>query len=149
MGVPARALMVATLAAARPVTDVARCKNNVLRHLAAAGNIEDEQWATLVCAPEHLPPTLAQLAVAAPDKLPAGYARACAGSFVATRLVYGEGITHVEALGKDPSRLAAAATTYVGAQRDVSQLQEKVLASQDLDDATKRLVADLLRPSLS
>ena len=55
----------------------------------------------------------------------------------------------MEALGKDPSRLAAAATTYVGAQRDVSHLQEKVLASRDLDDATKRLVADLLRPSLS
>ena len=100
-------------------------------------------------APEHLPPTLARLAIESPEKLPAGYARACAGSFVATRLVYGEGITHVEALGKDPSRLAAAAMSYVGAQRDVSQLQEKVLASQDLDDATKRLVADLLRPSLS
>ena len=62
-------------------------------------------------APEHLPPTLARLAIESPDKLPAGYARACAGSFVATRLVYGEGITHVEALGKDPARLAAAATT--------------------------------------
>jgi hypothetical protein len=82
-------------------------------------------------------------------RTPDSYARACAGSFVATRLVYGEGITHVEALGKDPARLAAAATTYVGAQRDVSQLQEKVLASRDLDDATKRLVAGLLRPSLS
>ena len=55
MGVPANALMVATLAAARPVTDVARCQKNVLRHLAAAGNEEGEQWATLVCAPEHLP----------------------------------------------------------------------------------------------
>ncbi len=75
-------------------------------------------------------------------------ARACAGSFVATRLVYGEGITHVEALGKDPSRLAAAATTYVGAQRDVSQLQEKVLASS-LDEAVKTDVLKLLRPSLS
>ena len=72
----------------------------------------------------------------------------CAGSFVATRLVYGEGITHVEALGKDPSRLAAAATTYVGAQRDVSQLQEKVLASS-LDEAVKTDVLKLLRPSLS
>ena len=56
MGPPANALMIATLAAARPVTDVARCQKNVLRHLAAAGNVEDEQWATLVCAPEHLPP---------------------------------------------------------------------------------------------
>ena len=57
MGLPAgqQALLVATLAAARPVTDVARCRKNVLRHLAAAGNVEDEQWATLVCAPEHLP----------------------------------------------------------------------------------------------
>ena len=100
-------------------------------------------------APEHLPPTLAQLAVESPDKLPAGYARACAGSFVATRLVYGEGITHVEALGKDPSRLAAAAMNYMKAQNDVAAVQAQVLASQDLDDATKRLVADLLRPSLS
>ena len=99
-------------------------------------------------APEHLPPTLAQLAVAAPEKLPTGYARACAGSFVATRLVYGEGITHVEALGKAPARLAAAATTYVGAQRDVSQLQEKVLASS-LDESVKQDVLKLLRPSLS
>ena len=99
-------------------------------------------------APEHLPPTLAQLAIESPERLPAGYARACAGSFVATRLVYGEGITHVEALGKDPSRLAAAATTYVGAQRDVSQLQEKVLASS-LDEAVKTDVLKLLRPSLS
>ena len=55
MGLPANALILATLAAARPVTDVARCQKNVLRHLAAAGNVEDEQWATLVCAPEHLP----------------------------------------------------------------------------------------------
>ena len=67
---------------------------------------------------------------------------------MATRLVYGEGITHVEALGKDPARLAAAATTYVGAQRDVSQLQEKVLASS-LDEAVKTDVLKLLRPSLS
>ena len=59
MGPPANALMIATLAAARPVTDVARCQKNVLRHLAAAGNVEDEQWATLVCAPEHLPSSTA------------------------------------------------------------------------------------------
>ena len=61
MGLPAgqQALLVATLAAARPVTDVARCRKNVLRHLAAAGNVEDEQWATLVCAPEHLPSSTA------------------------------------------------------------------------------------------
>jgi len=55
----------------------------------------------------------------------------------------------VEALGKDPSRLAAAAMNYMKAQNDVAAVRAQVLASQDLDDATKRLVADLLRPSLS
>jgi len=59
MGPPARALLVATLAAARPVTDVASCRAHVLQNLAAAGNVEDGQWATLVCAPEHLPPAAA------------------------------------------------------------------------------------------
>ena len=55
----------------------------------------------------------------------------------------------MEALGKDPSRLAAAAMNYMKAQNDVAAVRAQVLASQDLDDATKRLVADLLRPSLS
>ena len=54
----------------------------------------------------------------------------------------------MEALGQDPARLAAAATTYVGAQRDVSQLQEQVLASS-LDESVKQDVLKLLRPSLS
>jgi len=118
---------------------------------AVASTASDDQVSALFqeLAPEHLPPTLARLAIESPEKLPAGYARACAGSFVATRLVYGEGITHVEALGKDPARLAAAATSYMKAQNDVAAVRAQVLASQDLDAATKRLVADLLRPSLS
>lgn len=118
---------------------------------AVAATATEDQVSALFrdLAPEHLPPTLARLAVESPDRLPGGYARACVGAFSAARLVYGEGITHVEALGQDPARLAAAATNYVRAQTDVARLQEKVLASRDLDDSTKNLVVDLLRPSLS
>ena len=65
MGPPANALILATLAAARPVTDVASCRAHVLRNLAAAGNVEDGQWATLVCAPEHVDPVLRALDIEA------------------------------------------------------------------------------------
>lgn len=118
---------------------------------AVAATATEDQVSALFrdLAPEHLPPTLARLAVDSPDRLPGSYARACVGAFSAARLVYGEGITHVEALGQDPARLAAAATNYVRAQTDVARLREQVLASQDLDDSTKNSVVDLLRPSLS
>ena len=97
-------------------------------------------------APDHLPKTLAALAVDAQDALPDGYVSACVASFVASRLVYAEGLAYVEALG--PERLADVALHYVKAQRDVQAALDAVAAAGDVDGDTKDLVAALLRPRL-
>lgn len=65
MGLP-KAWLVVALAAARPVTDVARCKHFVRKHLEAAGNVADDEWATLVCASEYLPEPAARKAPTGP-----------------------------------------------------------------------------------
>ena len=96
-------------------------------------------------APEHLPPT-SRLAIESPEKLPAGYARACAGSFVATRLVMARDHARRGARQGSP-RLAAAAAC--GAQRAASQLKSRCSHPGPRRRDQAPVVADLIRPSLS
>ncbi|KAH8092387.1 glutamate/leucine/phenylalanine/valine dehydrogenase [Aureococcus anophagefferens] len=94
-------------------------------------------------APDHLPKTLAALAVDAQGALPDGYVSACVASFVASRLVYA-GAAYV---GPGPAP-ADVALHYVKAQRDVQAALDAVAAAGDVDGDTKDLVAALLRPRL-
>ena len=45
--------------------DVEACRRSILAHLEAAGNVADDEWATLVCADRYLP-------FAAPSAPPSG-----------------------------------------------------------------------------
>ena len=118
----------------------------VAEKLDASGAADDADALFATLAPEHLPETLADLAVAKKHDLPAGYVTACVASFVASRLVYAEGLAYVEALG--PERLADVALHYVKAQSDVQAALAAVNAADDVDDLTKARVSALLRPRL-
>lgn len=125
----------------------ARISNAINAVTDAVADEMDDGKATplfLELAPEHMPATLAALAVANPGNLPKGYITACVASFVATRLVYAEGLAYVEALGVE--RLAEVALNYVESQRDVATARDAVMGAYDLDDDTKAKISELLRP---
>jgi len=125
---------------------ISEAANAVADAVSEATSDDHAQELFAALAPDHLPPTLAALAVADPGALPAGYVKACAGAFLATRLVYGEGLTYVEALGRE--RLASAALAYLESEWDAAHARDAVAAS-DLDEATKAAVSGLLRPRVA
>lgn len=93
-------------------------------------------------APEHLPPTLAMYAIDRIHRLPQGYVAAAVASFVASRLVYSEGINFCETLPKE--RLAQIALDFVDAQRRTEQAVSAVKSATGLDDAHRDAIIRLL-----
>ncbi|KAJ8604969.1 hypothetical protein CTAYLR_006901 [Chrysophaeum taylorii] len=93
-------------------------------------------------APDHLPPTLATFAVDRAHRLPTGYVAAACASFVASRLVYAEGINFCETLPKD--RLAQIALDFVEAQHNTQKVVEAVKTADGLDDVNRDVIVRLL-----
>lgn len=93
-------------------------------------------------APEHLPPTLATYAIDRVHRLPHGYVAAAVASFVASRLVYSEGINFCETLPKE--RLAQIALDFVDAQRRTQQAVYAVESASGLDETHRDAIIRLL-----
>mmetsp|Transcript_7025 Transcript_7025/g.22945 ORF Transcript_7025/g.22945 Transcript_7025/m.22945 type:complete len:1089 (+) Transcript_7025:61-3327(+) len=94
-------------------------------------------------APDHLPPTLAKYAVERPDRFPTGYVEASVASFVASQLVYSEGLAFVETLPRD--RVAQIALDFVDAKRQTQDVLNALHDVTDLDDKRKAAIEKLLK----
>ena len=125
-------------------TRISQCINDtkdaVLEYVDENSDVQNEVFVDL--APEHLPPTLATYAVERMHRLPLGYIAAAAASFVASRLVYSEGINFCETLPKD--RLAQIALDFVQAQRKTRVAVSAVLTAPGLDDINRDAIVRLL-----
>lgn len=125
-------------------TRISQCINDtkdaVLEYFDENSDVQNEVFVDL--APEHLPPTLATYAVERMHRLPPGYIAAAAASFVASRLVYSEGINFCETLPKD--RLAQIALDFVQAQRKTRVAVSAVLTAPGLDDINRDAIVRLL-----
>jgi len=94
-------------------------------------------------APDALPPTLAKFATERPNRFPTGYVEASVASFVASQLVYSEGLSFVETLPRD--RVAQIALDFVDAHRQTQAVLAALHSATGLDDTHKSAIEKLLR----
>mmetsp|Transcript_8356 Transcript_8356/g.11638 ORF Transcript_8356/g.11638 Transcript_8356/m.11638 type:complete len:1119 (-) Transcript_8356:263-3619(-) len=93
-------------------------------------------------AHDHLPKVLAEYSTTRADRLPHGYVESAVASFVASRLVYAEGLSFVETLPAD--RVAEVALNFVDAQRKTKNVVQAVKDAPGLDDANREVIIKLL-----
>ena len=93
-------------------------------------------------APDHLPPILAEAAVEN-SHLPNGYVAAAVASFIASRLVYSEGINFVESLPRD--RLAKVSLDFFIAQRSAGDAIDALADCDGLSEKDRSKIIALLQ----